>query len=51
MCEHLGISVLTGKRVKGHNDSVMKVHLSLCNHAPDFEEFSILSTNTDYPQK
>ena len=51
MCEHLGISVLTGKRVTGHNDSVIKVHLSLCNHAPDFEDFSILSTNTDYSQK
>ena len=47
MCEHSGISVLTGKRVKGHNDSVIKVHLSLCHHAPDFEDFSILATNNN----
>ena len=43
MCEHLGISVLTGKRVKGDDDSVIKEHLLFCNHTPDFEDFSILA--------
>ena len=41
MCEHLGISALTGKRVKGDDNSVITEHLLLCNHAPDFEDFSI----------
>ena len=45
MCEHLGISVLTGKRVKGDDDSAINEHLLLCNHPPDFEDFSILATN------
>ena len=45
MCEHLGISALTGKRVKGDNDSTIKEHLSFCNHATGFEDFSILATN------
>ena len=37
MCEHLGISALTGKRVKGDDDSANKEHLS----------FSILATNNN----
>ena len=45
MCEQLGISALTGKRVKGDDDSVIKEHLSLCNHGADFEDFIILATN------
>ena len=45
MCEHLGISVLTGKRVKGDDDSAINEHLLFCNHPPDFENFSILATN------
>ena len=36
MCEHLGISAVTGKRVKGDDDSAIKEHLSFCNHLPDF---------------
>ena len=39
MCEHLGISALTGKRVKGDDNSAIKEHLLFCNQAPDFEEF------------
>ena len=35
MCEHLGISALTGKRVKGDDDSAIKEHRSFCNHTPD----------------
>ena len=45
MCEHLGISTLTGKRVKGDDDSAIKGHLLFCNHTPDFKDFSILATN------
>ena len=49
MCEHLGISALTGKRVKGDDDSAIKEHLLFCNHKPDFEDFSILATsNNDF---
>ena len=45
MCEHLGISTLTRKRVKGDNDSAIKEHLLFCNHTPDFEDFPIIATN------
>ena len=47
MCEHLGISALTGKRVKGDDDSAITEHLLFCNHTPDFEDFSILATNNN----
>ena len=47
MCEYLGISALTGKRVKGDDDSAIKEHLLFCNHTPDFEDFSILATNNN----
>ena len=32
MCEHLEISALTGKRVKGDDDSAIKEHLLFSNH-------------------
>ena len=48
MCEHLGSSALTGKRVKGDDDSAIKEHLLFCNHTPDLEDFSILATNNDF---
>ena len=47
MWEHLGISAPFGKRVKGDDDSAIKEHLLFCNHAPDFEDFSILATNNN----
>ena len=47
MCEHLAVSALIGKRVKGEDDSAIKEHLSFCNHAPDFEDFSFLATNNN----
>ena len=47
MCEHFGISALTGKRVKGDDDPAIKEHLLVCNHTPDFEDFSILATNNN----
>ena len=48
MCEHLGISVLTGKRVKGNDESAITKHLSCCNRSPDFEDFISLTTNNDF---
>ena len=47
MCEHLGISALTEKRVKDDDDSAIKKHLLFCNHAPDFEDFLIIATNNN----
>ena len=48
MCEHFGILILTGKRVKGDIDSAIKEHLLFCNHASDFKDKSILATNNDF---
>ena len=49
MCKHLGISGLNGKRVKGDDDSAIKENFLFCNHTPDFENVSILSTkNNDF---
>ena len=45
MCEHLGISALTEKRVKGVDDSAVKKRLLFCNYTPNFEDFSILAAN------
>ena len=47
MCEHFGISALTGKRVKGDDDAAIREHLLFCNYKPDFEDFSILATNNN----
>ena len=48
MCEHLGVFALTGKRVKGDNDSAIKEHL-FCNLSTGFDDFSILaSSNNDF---
>ena len=46
MCEHLGISARTGKRVKGDDDSAIKVNLLFCNHTPDFEDSQFLQPTT-----
>ena len=48
MCEHLGVSALTGKRVKGDNDSTIKEHYFFCNHSSGFDKFSILARNNNY---
>ena len=37
-----------GKKVNSDDDSAMKEYLSFCNHAPDFEDFSILLINRDH---
>ena len=47
MCEHLGVSALTGKRVKGDNDSAIKEHHLFCNHSSGFDDFSILASNNN----
>ena len=47
MYEHLEISALTGKRVKGDDDSSINENLLLCNHTLGFEDFSILATNNN----
>ena len=47
MCEHLGNSALTGKKVKGDDGSAIKEHLIFCNHTPDFGDFSVLTINNN----
>ena len=47
MCEHFEISAVTGKRVKGDDDSAIKEYLLFCNNTPDFEDFSIFATNNN----
>ena len=47
MCEPLGVSALTGKRVKGDNDSAIKEHHLFCNYSSGFDEFSILASNNN----
>ena len=42
MCEHLEISALTGKRVKGVDDSAFKEHLLLFNHTHDLGTSAII---------
>ena len=47
MCEQLGMSALTEKRIKGNNGSTIKEHLLFCNHSPHFENILILTTNNN----
>ena len=47
MCEQLGVSALTGNRVKGDNDSAIKEHHLFCNHLSGFGDFSILASNNN----
>ena len=47
MCEHLGVSALTEKRVKGDNDSAIKEQHLFCNHSSGFDDFSILASNNN----
>ena len=41
--EHIGVSPLTGKKVKPVNDSAVRDHLPHCNYLPSFDNFSILA--------
>ena len=47
MCEHLGVSTLIGKRVKGDNDSAIKEHNLFCSHSSGFDDFPILASNNN----
>ena len=41
--EHMGVSPLTGKKVKPVNNSAARDHLLHCNYLPSFDNFSILA--------
>ena len=43
--EHMGVSNLTGKRLKNIKDSAVSDHLLQCNCAIDFDHYDILSTD------
>ena len=45
MSENLGVSALTGKWVKGDNDSSIKEHNLFCNHLCGFDNLSTLACN------
>ena len=49
ICEHLGISHLTEKKVKVDNNKLTSIqeHLLYCNHCPSFEDFSILTRESN----
>ena len=49
ICEHLGISHLTGKKVKIDNNKLMTIqeHLLCCNYSPPFENISILTMESN----
>ena len=41
--EHIGVSPLTGKKVKPSNNSAICDHLLHCNFVPSFDNFSVLA--------
>ena len=41
--EHIGVSPLTGKKVKPIKNSAVRDHLLHCNYLPSFDNFSILA--------
>ena len=49
ICEHLGISHLTKKKVKIDNNKLTAIqeHLLCCNCCPSFEDFSILTRESN----
>ena len=47
MCEHLGISALTGRTVKRDNDSAMEERHLFCNDSAGFDDFYILASNNN----
>ena len=47
MFEYLGNSALTRQRVEGDDESAIKEDLLFCNHAPNFEDLSTLTTNNN----
>ena len=44
--EHIGVSPLTGKKVKPSNNSAICDHLLHCNFLPSFDNFSVLAYET-----
>ena len=40
--EHIGVSLLTGKKVKPSDNSAICDHLLYCNFLPSFDNFSVL---------
>ena len=49
ICEHLGISHLTDKKVKIDNNKLTTIqeHVLCCNYSPSFEDFSILTRKSN----
>ena len=47
MCEHLGLSALTGTRMRGDNNSAVKEQHLFYNHSSGFDDFSILASNSN----
>ena len=49
ICEHLGILHLTEKKVKIDNNKLTAIeeHLLCCNYSPSFEDFSILTRESN----
>ena len=49
ICERLGISHLTGKKVKIDSNKLTAIqeHLLCCNYSPSFEDFSILTRESN----
>ena len=49
ICEHLGTSHLTEKKVKIDNNKLTTIqeHLLCCNYCPSFEDFSILTRESN----
>ena len=49
ICEYLGISNLTRKKVKIGNNKLTTIqeHLLCCNYTPSFEDFSILTRESN----
>ena len=49
ICEHLGISHVTERKVKIDNNKLMAIqqHILCCNYCPSFENFSILTRESN----
>ena len=45
ICQHLGTSLVTGKKIKSENNNLTAIpeHLSCCNYSPRFKGFSLLT--------
>ena len=47
MCKHLGVSALTGNKVKEDNDFAINEHHLFCNDSSGYDDFSILAGNNN----